>query len=385
MHAAAGCRSLTRTEEQIRKLRTIVLLGPDLRAVSGVSTHLNQLMGSQLTDEFRLLHFRVGSEGHSESTVARLWRYFVSPMELWRFLRRNDASAVHINTSMVPKAYWRDLVYLAVAKIAGSQVIYQVHGGSLPLEFCKGSRLLEALLRRLLRTADHVVLLSDVARRGYAELDSDLQVEVIPNAVYVDGKRPTPTDRSDAPLRLVYIGRLVASKGLFEALDALALLTAERVEATLVIAGTGPDEARLRSRARELALDHRIVFAGAVRGDAKDALWQEADVLVFPTYREGLPYALLEAMATWTVPVISPVGAIPEAVEDGVHGLFVPPRDVRRLAEAIKHLSEDRFELRRLAEAAHARAIERYTVQRLAEDFARLYRTARRSHEQREK
>lgn len=356
-------------------METVVLLGPDLKAVSGISTHLNQLFSSQLASEFRLLHFQVGSEGRSEPRMNRLLRYLASPWQFLRYVRRNRPGIVHINTAMEPKAYWRDIAYLAISRWVGAKIVYQVHGGFLPNEFFAGRRLLTALLRTVIRATDIVILLSEAERKAYVEFDNRIRLRVVPNAIQVDGSSVRKLRDSGAPLRLIYMGRLVAAKGIFEAVEAIELLRGAGIEVTMVFAGTGPDESRLRERVRELGLVDCVRFAGAVFGQAKDSLWLSADVLVFPSYhREGLPYSLLEAMAARTVPVVCPVGAVPDVMEDAKHGLFVPPRDPARLAEAIRRLHEDRKSLERLGEAGRRRVLERYTVDRLADDFAQVYR-----------
>src|SRR5258706_4309396 len=125
----------------------ILLLGPHRAAVSGVSTHLNLLMGSTLADDFEVVHFQVGSEGRRENAVSRLMRLVLSPFFLAATIIFRHVSLVHINTSLNTQAYWRDLAYLAVSKMLGARVVYQVHGGELPQRFFAGSRLLTAFLR----------------------------------------------------------------------------------------------------------------------------------------------------------------------------------------------------------------------------------------------
>lgn len=356
-----------------RKCR-ICLLAPARQAVSGVSTHLNQLLGSALSGRFDLLHFQVGSEGRRESAPGRLWRFAFGPFAFVAFVLRRWPDIVHLNTSLVPKSYWRDLAFLLIARLLGKKTVYQVHGGALPEEFFAGNRLLTGLLGWVLRQPDVVVVLARVELEAYRRFVPGQRIEVAPNAIEPDALLARPLDAPAAgPLHLVSLGRLVESKGIFTTLEALALLSAEGRDMHLTIAGGGPDEARLRERSRALGLDARVRFAGPLFGEEKDALWRSADVFVFPTYHEGLPYALLEAMAAGAVPVTTCVGAIPDVMQDGVHGLFVPPRDVAALCQALTRLDGDRTLLLRMAQAGRARVLEHYTVARLATDFARIY------------
>src|ERR1019366_6989969 len=105
---------------------------------------------SKLGACFCLSQFQVGSEGRAEGRLGTLLRALISPFELTARLIQERPSIVHINTSFEPKGYWRDLTYLAVAKILRRKVVYQVHGGALPQEFFASSRVLTALLRRAL-------------------------------------------------------------------------------------------------------------------------------------------------------------------------------------------------------------------------------------------
>jgi glycosyltransferase involved in cell wall biosynthesis len=178
-----------------------------------------------------------------------------------------------------------------------------------------------------------------------------------------------------APLRLLYIGRLVRTKGLFEILEALKLLRRSGVATRLVIAGSGPVEEALHQSARALGLEDIATFAGPAFGERKVQLLAEAEVLLLPTYHlEGLPYALLEGMAAGLVPIVTRVGAIPDVVRQGVHGVFVAPRDPEALARAIQSLAADRALLERLGAASRQRVATSYSVERLAGDFTVLYR-----------
>ena len=177
-------------------------------------------------------------------------------------------------------------------------------------------------------------------------------------------------------LQLLFLGRLDAAKGLYELLDAVGLLVRGGRQMRLVIAGDGPEEAGLRSRIADLKLQPRVELAGARFGVDKQTLLSQAHVFVLPSYSEGLPYALLEAMAAGVAPVVSSVGAVPDVVGYGEHGLLVAPRNIGQLVYALARLHDDRGLLARLGAAARARIAERYGLERFARSFARVYRQA---------
>lgn len=359
---------------QQRKLR-VVLFSPALNAVSGVSTHVNMLLGSALSRDFDLLHFQVGSEGRKENAAGKLWRMASSPFALAGFLLRHRPDIVHLNTSLDQKAYWRDLVYLLVARLAGRKVLNQIHGGALPQDFFPKSSFLTGVLRRMLLASHAVSVLSSAELKAYRAFDSRINVHLVPNAIeavdLINARREANLDK---PLRLVYVGRLVATKGLFEAIEALHLLKSRGCVFTMRIAGGGADDAALRKAVSIAGLEGEISFLGPVFGEAKNRLWLESDLFVFPTHFEGLPYSLLEAMAASCVTVTCPVAAIPDVMRDGIHGVFVPAKNPSMLADALARLDADRDAIAHMAQAGRDRIRAYYTTTRLADDFRRLYR-----------
>jgi glycosyltransferase involved in cell wall biosynthesis len=354
----------------LKERHAVLILGPSLSAISGVTTHVNSLLKSPLRAAFSLAHFQVGSEGRSESVPGRLARFLLSPFALAAAIVRRDIALVHINTSLNAKAYWRDLAYLVMAKLCGARVVLQKHGGSLR-EF-SGGGLFAAFVRATLRLADAIVVLSRAELAEYRERLPGKNVLLLPNGIDLGALPERAILPSRGPVRAIYIGRLAPRKGLDEILDAFALLKGQNV-ARLVIAGSGPDEAALKARVQSLGLDAEVRFAGPAYGEHKARLLRESDLLLLPSYSEGLPYALLEAMAAGVVPVVTRVGAIPDVVEEGVHGAFVPLREAGPIAGAVAALEADRTRLLRMSAACRRRVAAGYSIERLGAGFAALY------------
>jgi glycosyltransferase involved in cell wall biosynthesis len=354
---------------------TVLILGPHRAAVSGVTTHVNLLMDSSLADEYELVHFQVGSEGRNEGPIAKLLRLLLSPFALAATILFRHVTLVHINSSLNPRAYWRDLAYLFVAKAMGARVLYQVHGGKLPLEFFAGHRALTAFLRWTLSLPDAIVVLAQCELAAYRDFVPDQEVVAIPNGIDTRPYAAVPTVNApaDKPLRLLFFGRLDRAKGLYEILQGLRLASELGVDARLVIAGTGPEEDRLKRYAHALGVGARTVFVGPIFGRDKVKLMAGSDVMLLPSYSEGLPYALLEGMAAGLPVIATPVGAIPDVMSEGIHGCLIPPRDGRAVAEALALLHGDREKLSWMSRAARRRIRAAFSIDRVAGDFRFQY------------
>lgn len=350
-----------------------VLTGPRRAALSGVSTHLNLLLESELAETYDLIHFEVGREGRNEGVLARALRLLTSPFQLARLLLSRRAAIVHVNTALTLRAYWRDLVYMIVARLCRSRVLYQVHGGSEPQQFCRGQPLAEAFVRATLCLADAIAVLSAGDCGRFRRFGVTPRVLAVPNGIDCSSYQLMSHERSPpgGALRILYLGRLVREKGLRELLAALELARSEGAAAELIIAGDGPEAGSLQAAAEARGL--AVTFAGPVHGTGKLELLRWADVQVLPSYAEGLPYALLEGMAAGVPAIATRVGAIPDVVVDGVNGLLVDPREPQPIAAAIRRLSADRASLARMSEASRATVVGSFSIGRLAAQLRAVY------------
>jgi glycosyltransferase involved in cell wall biosynthesis len=175
-----------------------------------------------------------------------------------------------------------------------------------------------------------------------------------------------PTDR---PL-VVSVGRLTRQKGYPHLLAALALIPPPERPLTL-IAGDGPDRHDLELQAKALQLVPDVRFLGN-RHDVP-ALLAAADVFVMASLWEGIPLALLEAMASGLPSVVTAVGGNLEVIEDGGSGFIVPAADELALAEALRRLLREPEQRQRLGQAARERFRRHFSLQRFVEAHERLY------------
>ena len=284
---------------------------------------------------------------------------------------QSGAVLVHLHTSLAALGRPGALAGIAAAKLCGAAVVCEMHGGALP------ARPLPAWQRAAAALPDALIAPSAAEAEAYREcLPAQLVVHIAP------GIEGTPYQRynraslsADSPLRLVYLGRLVREQGLPEAIEALRLVRGRGLAARLVLAGSGPEEPRLRHQVADAGLTRDVVFVGEAAGGEKARLLSQADILVFAAYRAGVPRVLLEAMAAGVVPVASAVGGIPEVVTPNEHGVLIEPRDACAIAEAIARLANARVLLARMSAACRRRVAAAFSLERLAAELAALYFT----------
>ena len=173
--------------------------------------------------------------------------------------------------------------------------------------------------------------------------------------------------------RLLFVGRLAGVKGVPLLLDAVAGLRAKHPDLRLTLIGDGPERAALETQTRSLGLSEIITFAGYQSQDAVADALSETDVFVLPSFAEGVPVVLMEAMAAGLPVVSTRIAGIPELVVDGESGILVPPGDGNALTVALDKLLSDRDMCAAMGAKGRARVQADYNLRTEAAWLSRLF------------
>lgn len=295
---------------------------------------------------------------------------------IWRFarwLQREDVAVVH--THMHYAALWGRVA----GKMAGVPVMVTTEHGK---ELWK-NRMQVAIDHGLSRwTARHIAVAQDgLDIRRRRERVAEHRLVLIPNGVPLPddtvnrlGRESVRAEFGLSPATPVIgtVGRVVEAKGYDHLLAALRELRNEFPDLRWLAAGDGDRREALTAQTAEMGLADAVIWTGT-RGDVGDLL-AAMDVWVMSSIREGLPVALLEAMAARKPIVATRVGGIPDAARDGREALLVPPADPVALAAAVGTLLRDRCHADRLAAAARQRAVAEYGIVSVAARIEDIYR-----------
>ncbi len=174
--------------------------------------------------------------------------------------------------------------------------------------------------------------------------------------------------------RVVFVGRLDPVKGAPLLIEAIARVLPTHPEARLTLVGDGPARAMAETKAAELGIAAAVTFAGFQSQGRVAALLEEADMLVLPSFAEGVPVVLMEAMASRIPVIASRVAGVQELVEDGVAGFTVPPGDVDTLAERMARLMADPVMAAQMGRAGRAMVEREFDIAREGEWLAKIFR-----------
>jgi len=189
--------------------------------------------------------------------------------------------------------------------------------------------------------------------------------------------REIPSVSPSANRRLVCVGRLCEQKGQVLLVDAVALLASQNCPLDLVLVGDGECRKEIELKVRQYGLDDQVRITGWASADEVKREMLSARAVIMPSFAEGLPVVLMEAMALGRPVLSTYVAGIPELVEHQKTGWLFPAGSVEQMAAAIRRcLDASEAELKAMGEAARARALERHDIDREAERLAEIFESA---------
>jgi glycosyltransferase involved in cell wall biosynthesis len=349
--------------------RSVLMVGTDLNEMGGIRAVVQGYVEGGLFERYNVTYVpshRYGSVWRKVLTACKAW------MKVAYLLHALDAPLVHVHTAS-RGSFWRKFVVCLLARMAGRPYIVHLHGAEFADFYGKEAG---PVARRLIRStfahAAVVIALSEEWRGRVLRICPTTKVAVLHNAVPIPDASLLRDDSSSTQT-LLFLGHLMPHKGIYDLVRAFANLAPSFPAARLVLGGVGQAE-ELRRLATELNVSERVSCPGWLKGHDKSSALADSTIFILPSYAEGMPMALLEAMS-WRLPVIAtPVGGVPQVVESEVNGLLVEPGDVEGLTRALARLLEDTGLRQRLGEAARKTVETRFALGQALGQLSEIYR-----------
>lgn len=358
------------------------MAGPDRSVHGGISAVVNGLFEAGLDRYADIEYIGTMREG------SKLKKLAVAAGAYIRFLRAlGSADIVHIHVAS-DMSFERKRLFIRAAHKRGKKLIIHQHGGDLKNWVTAGGEKRRKRVAETFGMADKLIVLTPVLYDTIREICADIpdiesRMIVMPNSV----KMPEFADESvigpagagaggvssgRIPHSILFLGRICEDKGIRELKAAVETVAGTYPDVKLTLGGIW-EEPELKAFVEERP--DLISFAGWLTGSDKEKALRESGIFVLPSYYEGHPVSVIEAMASGCLVVATDVGGIPMMVEDGQTGLLIKPRDTQGLTDALlKALSPD-FSSTRAGIIASARSLveKDYDIDRYIERLVAIY------------
>lgn len=316
----------------------IITVGPGLNVRGGVSTVERHIVTSPEYDDHLISHISTYEDG---GIGVKLWAFLKGILSLLSAIIFRKPSIIHIHFSHRGSTLRKIVLFYCIRGFS-LPIVMHSHGSDFH-EFYRGlPSWAKFFVKDALSRADAVIGLSGswcdffINEVGV----SPDKVEVFNNPVeFID----TSSKRPNRTINILFLGRLEKRKGIYDILDAITKLKQENVDLNISLKLAGDGEVDKVSKIiQDRNIGDLIEVVGWVDRDTVKKLLINSEILLLPSYNEGLPMALLEAMGCGIAVITSPVGGIPEVINNNVNGLLVEPGNVDEIAQAIvKLMSEE--------------------------------------------
>ncbi len=282
---------------------------------------------------------------------------------------RGKVSFMHVHAAM-RGSFWRKNLFITTARLLGVPSILHLHGSEMKTFYQALPNSGKRLVKWALENTDVVLVLSESWKTFILGAAEKANVIVINN--YVTMPTGASKKKSEDDFNVLFLGILGERKGVFDLLKAWPEVLKKSPTAKLLIGGNGEIE-KSKQLAASLGISHAVEFLGWVDEVEKQSFLELAHVFVLPSYNEGLPMSVLEAMS-YEVPVVTTtVGGIPELIQNGENGILIEPGDQSALSSALIKLGLDDRYRNAIAKAGKKRVKESFSDQTVIPQLEHVY------------
>lgn len=347
----------------------VLLTTPSLDVPGGVA-HYFQTLRKYFNNDVE--YFIIGARLVQGNCITSLLRLANDYRLFSKKLRTGNYNLVHLNPSLGNKAIIRDGIFLLIAKMRQKPVIVFFRGWDPDCEK-RIRRYFLPLFRFVYSQADAFIVLSQDFKQHLEEMGFKQKVYVETTAVEDTVlSRLKNTLICSTSFNILFLTRIEKSKGIYETLQAYGILKSKYPHITLTIAGTGTelDHAKAYIQTQDI---RDVTFVGFVEGENKHTTFERANVYLFPSYTEGMPNSVLEAMAYGLPVVTRPVGGIRDFFENGRMGFIIESLEPRSFAAKLEILLLDPHLQESIREFNHRYAKENFMASSVANRIEKIY------------
>ncbi|NOS79470.1 MAG: glycosyltransferase family 4 protein [Nitrospira sp.] len=348
----------------------VMFIAPDIHAQGGISAVIRNYQRSGFWSKCRCIHFSTYRDWDSKFVriIYAVWRCCVFLPSV--LIKRPAAISIHTSTH---GSFYRKLFYILISRLLAIPVVIHIHPGSFFEFFAKGNTLTRFAVSTSAQLSEGLIFLSESALKQFHAVFPKVRMAVVPNPVDVE----LYESRNRAPMkgnyRILFMGWIIKEKGVYDIVDVIPDVITHFPQAKFIFAGNKEVE-QLKEMIKDRHLSQYAEVLGWIEGKQKLDLLLTSRLLLLPSYSEGIPNVILEAMASGLPTITTPVGGIPSVFIEDENGYFVPPGNTRELASRIIQMLGDDNACERISNLTSRRAKEFYALEIIGRQLENIYK-----------
>lgn len=343
----------------------VLMIGPGRKVRGGISTVVENYYRCDLDKAIDLTYLATMEDGNKAKKLFAAGRAYLSFGRLVK-----DCDIVHIHMA-AQASFDRKALFVARAKKAGKKIVIHQHGGDFDKYFFEQvDEAKRKRIKKIFSFADKIIVLSEEWADFFGKnVCSPKKVEVLYNGVVM----PAYVKEDYSDHNVLLLGRLGEPKGTYDLLKAIPRVIEAVPDATFYFAGDG-DVEKCKKITTEIGLEKYVVFLGWIRDKDKEKHLRSCSTFILPSYHEGMPMSVLEAMSYGLATISTNVGGIPQIIDTGVDGIRVAAGDVAAIERALVDVLTNVSERKRLGNAGRLKIEKKFDLRSNVKRLEEIYR-----------
>jgi len=311
----------------------VCMVVPNPMVKGGIAAVVNGYRGSKLEQDYEIIYVESYIDGSKfQKFIKAICGYFI----FLKVLLFNRPNIVHIHSSF-GSSFYRKLPFVYLSFWFKIPIINHIHGADFDEFYISASKRKKEKIKRVYNKCDYLIALSDEWKERLSQIVPKEHIVIIENYSTIHKDALEDRLKRNVNNKVLFLGEIGERKGCFDIPSVVELVVRSIPDVQFILAGSGSeeDENKVKTLLREKKVDQNVSFPGWVRDEEKDKLLRESDLFFLPSYNEGMPMSVLDAMG-YGLPVLSTnVGGIPKIVLNDENGFCFNPGDIELMSKAI--------------------------------------------------
>lgn len=341
----------------------VLMLGPARSVKGGMTSVVDNYYEYGLDEKVELKYIEtINDKGRISKFISEKKGY----IEFKKNIDKYDIVHIHMASR---RSTFRKGKYIKIAKKKGKKVILHLHGAEFKMFINECNLKQKKFVKEILNLSDKIIALSE-EWKNYLEtlLEDKNKIVIIYNALVV----PKNFQKDLNNQKFLFLGKIGERKGIYDLIDVFKKVVEEFPQAHLYVGGDGEVD-KLEKNIKEAKIDKNVKYIGWVTGKEKEKYLKESSFYCLPSYNEGMPMSVLEAMAYKNVVITTNVGGIPQVIKNGENGFIINPKDKQKMFENIVKALKDENLRKKISDRARETIENKFDITKNIENLIKIY------------
>lgn len=349
-------------QEQKGKKIKVLMVGPDKSVKGGMTSVVNGYYDAGLN---KMVDLKYISSIYGNNRIKKGIAEIKGIIKFKQNIKKFDIVHIHMSSK---RSVYRKIIYIKIAKKYNKKVVVHAHGSEFKKFYEQCTEKQKKYIKESFKLIDVLIVLSEEWKEYYKKICDENKIKIIYNGTRIP-KNLVKDYTSDYAL---YLGKFGERKGIYDLIDVTEKI-AKKYDSFVLYAGGDGEIDKVNKIVEEKGLQNHIKVLGWIGKEEKEKYLKKCSIFILPSYNEGMPMALIEAMAYRNASISTNVGGIPKVIDNNKNGIMIEPGNKTELYNVIEKLIVDKQFKEKIAVAGYEKAKEKFNIENNIKEVYNIY------------